>query len=123
MSSYDFKETCCRNGSIQLTLDFYVREVNHEEACQFTSIDCQRLNLKKSPRGTSTANFGTATIEKIIIHYRHEYQLTFRRSKTLKRAVLIEAVNAAGCVMPMTFLDEIQCCMDRNMTRRPQNER
>lgn len=123
MSSYDFKETCCRNGSIQLTLDFYVREVNHEEACQFTSIDCLRVSPRRSPRGTSTANLGAATSDKIIIHDRHEYLVTFGISKTLKTFVIVEAVNAAGCVMPVTFLDEIQCCMDRNMTRRPQNER
>jgi hypothetical protein len=123
MSSYDFKENWCHNGSLQLTLDFSVREVNRDRPCQFTSIDCLRVSPRRSPRGTSTANLEAAIRDKIIIHDSHEYLVIFGISKTLKTFVIVEVVNAAGCVMPATFLNEIQYCMGRNIIKEVTHER
>lgn len=117
MSSYEHKETWRHDGSLQLTLDFYVREVNRDGPCLFTSIDCLRGSLKRSLRRPSKVNLRAAIRDKIIIHDCHEYLVTFGISKTLKTFVIVEAVNAAGCVMPATFLNEIQYCMGKNTIR------
>ena len=47
-------------------------------------------------------------LEVIIVHDGHEYLLTLVPSKNAMTFVPTEAINAAGFLMPTTFLSEIQ---------------